>query len=255
MTTTQLREAFYSTDALALCSTLSCLRKLKVEAIIEAQTELVQYAPYSIEGIPLAEGERSGPTSLIVVIRPTYDTTTIPYDPTPQLFNNPNSLYLPPSNVPLLITTTLHEGGSAVQQAIPVALQGSLLSYTTSLATIFGTNRTQAIVDAYELEEGADSLRQSLEKVATDGMWRCPNRAVASQWAAAGGKVWVGEWSVGSTYPDNKGTYCQQSGRACHEDDLYPTFGTSPSPNSDVKAMVSGCGVAVAKANEDRISY
>lgn len=69
----------------------------------------------------------------------------------------------------------------------------------------------------YILDRSEDAMRRTLERIVTDGVWRCPNRAVAGTWAKAGGDVWVGEWTEGETYPTNQGTYCQAKGRVCHE--------------------------------------
>lgn len=153
------------------------------------------------------------------VIRPTHSTSTIPYDPTPLLFGNPNGLFLPPSRLPLIITTARNEGGSAIQALFPVPIPLTNATLQTTLTGLVGRDRAAQIArkSAYTLEKSDDALRNNLERIVTDGVWRCPNRDVAGAWARAGGDVWVGEWEKGVTYPTNQGTYCQADGRVCHE--------------------------------------
>jgi hypothetical protein len=98
-----------------------------------------------------------------------------------------------------------------------------------------------------------------LERIITDGTWRCPNRDVAAKWAESGGKVWLGEFVAGTTYPTNKdGEYCTKAGRVCHEvssslisslsgpadqvqDDVIPTFGGGSSVSLPSEREVSEC--------------
>ncbi|KAK1927610.1 Alpha/Beta hydrolase protein [Papiliotrema laurentii] len=220
MTTAQLRDAYYSAQTLSTCSSLKCLQSLSLGDILKAQDDLLSYAPYTFEAVPLAE-----------VILPTYGTNIIPNDPTPILFNSPNSLPISTSDISLLMTTTKNEGGSAVQQLFPVPVPPSNKTLVSALTALVGEDRAEAIakVPAYTSSVGgADGMRGTFEKIVTDGVWRCPNRAAARSWAKAGGKVWVAEWLAGSTYPTNTGSYCQGADRVCHEDDIYPTFGTAP---------------------------
>jgi hypothetical protein len=118
------------------------------------------------------------------------------------------------------MTTTKNEGGSAVQQLFPVPVPPSNKTLVSALTALVGEDRAEAIakVPAYTSSVGgADGMRGTFEKIVTDGVWRCPNRAAARSWAKAGGKVWVAEWLAGSTYPTNIGSYCQGADRVCHE--------------------------------------
>ena len=104
------------------------------------------------------------------------------------------------------MTTTKNEGGSAVQQLFPVPVPPSNKTLVSALTALVGEDRAEAIakVPAYTSSVGgADGMRGTFEKIVTDGVWRCPNRAAARSWAKAGGKVWVAEWLAGSTYPTN----------------------------------------------------
>jgi hypothetical protein len=126
---------------------------------------------------------------------------------------------MPPCTLPLLITTTKNEAGSAIQQIFPVPAPASNNTFTATLFALVGAERAATLVSnlAYTMNHGNDSVRKTLERISTDGVWRCPNRDVARSWAAAGGNVWVGKWVEGATYSSNQGTYCQQQGVVCHE--------------------------------------
>ena len=210
--------------------------------ILAAQDLVIQTAPYSVTGVPVAE-----------VIRPTFGPPTLPSDPTQSLFSNPSALSA--SRIPLLITTVANEGGQAVSQILSSPTPPSNATYLSILSALTGSNRAQAVVNSglYSLPASGgdnDVFRETFELAVTDGTWRCPNRQVARSWAGAGGKVWVGEWTKGETYPTNANFgYCTSNGRVCHEarrtkacvleeadglaqDDLYPTFGTTGSDAS-----------------------
>ncbi|WVR03752.1 hypothetical protein IAU60_000747 [Kwoniella sp. DSM 27419] len=235
-TTAQLRDAFYTQDQLGGCVALDCLCQIPAASIIAAQNSLLASAPYVIAGLPPS-----------TPLRPTHGAPSLPSDPTPLLFTSPNDLVT--SHIPLLITTVANEAGSAVQSifSTPVPLNND-----TYFATLAGTidparaamvtsSRRYALPCSKDSGYGSDgdTFRETYERAATDGTWRCPNRDVAAMWAKHGGKVWVGEWTKGVTYPDNQqtGGYCAQKGRVCHEDDIYLTFGTAPNPPADVSAF------------------
>nr|XP_031858475.1 uncharacterized protein CI109_006120 [Kwoniella shandongensis]KAA5525547.1 hypothetical protein CI109_006120 [Kwoniella shandongensis] len=234
--TARVRDTFFAQQPLASCTTLDCLRAIPVSQIITAQTQLTETVIYSVQGLPISEP-----------IRPTYESVTLPQDPTKQLFDDPSTLTFPPSNLPLLITTVKNEGGSAAQGmfAKPVPIDPN--TYYATLAALVGPQRAKSVVSNshYALPNqtgyGArgDTFRESFDKAVTDGIWKCPNRDVASKWATAGGKVWVGEWEQGATYPGNAddGSYCSTQGRVCHEDDIYTTFGTAPNPSSNTSVL------------------
>lgn len=88
---------------------------------------------------------------------------------------------------------------------------------------------------------GPDGMRQSLEITLTDAVWRCVSRAVGQKYAAAGGQVWLGEWTEGTTYSFNgdQGGYCTTSGAVCHSDDVYPTFDSAPNATANGSALAT----------------
>ncbi|WVQ78797.1 hypothetical protein IAT38_000888 [Cryptococcus sp. DSM 104549] len=243
--TAQIQKAFYSQSPMSACKTLDCLKKISTSALVAAQDTLVQTVIYTVPGVPFTEP-----------LRPTFNTTTLPHDPTTSLFNDPSLLTFPPALLPLLISTVKNEGGSAVQSIFPSNVPLDNDTYYATAAALIGADRAAALVSskAYALSTAAtgnssdkavqygasgDAFRETFEKAVTDGTWRCPNRDAAGRWHAVGGKVWVAEWRQGVSYVDNEamGGYCKKDGVVCHEDDLYPTFSTAPSPSSNVSVF------------------
>ncbi|KAK4690037.1 hypothetical protein P7C73_g12, partial [Tremellales sp. Uapishka_1] len=257
-TTSTLQAGFYASTQLANCTTLACLQSVPVADIISAQDDFTSTAFYVYEGLPLPE-----------TIRPTYGTATLPSDPTSLLYSSPSTLTHPPSTLPLLLSTTANEAGSIIQEIFPspILIQPETTNTTffTYLTSLLGSARADALFNSsyYVLPNitgyGAnnDAFRETFERLVTDGAWRSPNRDAGRQWAKSGGKVWIGEWRQGITYPDNQveNGYCL--GKVCHEvglnvesrkdavltigrqDDIYPTFGTAPHANSSVTSFES----------------
>ena len=56
ITTGQLRDAFYSSDEFGGCTDLECLQAVPILGILNAQRDLLSYAPYTFDSVPLAEG-------------------------------------------------------------------------------------------------------------------------------------------------------------------------------------------------------
>jgi hypothetical protein len=120
-----------------------------------------------------------------------------------------------------------NEGGSATQSILPSPIPLSNGTYAYLLSEFLGTSRATTIYTSeyYALPDESgygtdgDVFRETFELMSTDGTWRCVSRDGARRWAAAGGKVWVGEWRQGVTYVDNDdaGGYCLKSGMVCHE--------------------------------------
>lgn len=175
---------------------------------------------------------------------------------------------MPPSALPLLVTTTANEAGSVTQSLFPepVPVPRANETYLQTLNLLVGPERARVIVNSsyYALPSNStasgddDSFRKTFERLVTDGEWRCANRYMARKWAEGGGKVWVGEWTKRVGYVSNAAGYCAKKdrGMVCHEvgevgilevrsthaiqDDIFPTFGTTPSPSAADIALVSG---------------
>ncbi len=170
-------------------------------------------------------GSRISLTSSPLAIRPTYGTASLPYDPMNSIFNSPSSLAIAPSSLPLLLTTVKNEGGSVTESIFPSPVPVSNSTFDATIQGLFGTDRANAIITSpyYILKPdsspNSDEFREVFERLVTDGTWRCANRDAARHWVAAGGKVWMGEFRQGATYPDNQvnGGYCEVPGRVCHE--------------------------------------
>lgn len=129
----------------------------------------------------------------------------------------------------------------------PVPFDNVTLAQTLSI--FVGDDRAANIlkVNKYNLIPSAaasdpDLLRETFESAATDGTWKCANRDSARKWAAAGGKVWVGEFRQGVTYPDNENAYCQKTGVVCHEVSLAMSGGNPQSSQYRMTSSRSAAG-------------
>ena len=154
-----------------------------------------------------------------------------------------------------------NEAGSVTQELFPSPVPASNSTLNATLVGLLGQERASAIASSpyYTLNRSSsanpDEFRETFERLVTDGTWRCVGRDVARHWAGAGGKVWVGEFRQGFSYPDNAipGGYCETTGIICHEvrawpllmillisqDDIYPTFGTAPNSSASITAFVN----------------
>lgn len=104
---------------------------------------------------------------------------------------------------------------------------------------LLGSTRAAIMASApdYAPTPATTDGRDVLAKAFTDGTFRCASRSLANRYAAAGGRVYVGEFLQGTPYVTTAPVpYC--NGKVCHEDDLFPTFGTSGD-----QTFVSGGGV------------
>jgi len=163
-------------------------------------------------------------------IRPVLDGTLIQYSLTSTF----------PSNLKnILLTTVKDEAGPAIYGAFtsPVPLQ----YYNYVAALVFGAERAVQILAAYaSIQDEIDDIRPELVVVCTDGAWRCPNYSLARSWASRGGNVWVGEFTVGATYPTNDAiSFCTTNGTVCHQDDISIVFGTTISPTAAQTALTA----------------
>lgn len=163
-------------------------------------------------------------------IRPVLDGSLIQYSLTTTF---------PPTNKNLLLTTTKDEAGPAIYAAVEDPLPPAYFDYVSG--AIYGPARAIEIEAFYQIvEEDTDDIRPELVLVTTDGAWRCPNYALAHSWASRGGNVWVGEFTVGATYPSNTAySFCTTNGAVCHQDDIPIVFGTATSPTAAQTALTA----------------
>lgn len=131
--------------------------------------------------------------------------------------NRPSGLSVDITKVPILITTVRNETGGTVQGVFSNPMPAIQSYYEMALKTLFNVDRAKIVVDSglYPMSTATDGLRISLERVATEGAFRCVNREIARRYAAAGGKIWVGEWVAGVPYLFGQG-YCTKPGVVCH---------------------------------------
>lgn len=150
----------------------------------------------------------------------------------------------PSQSKTIIVSTVRDEAGPAIYSALqdPVSEDDLPIIVNASL----GPERTSTVLNSeHYAVSAADSkyvssfdARSQLENIGTDQIWRCPSWTFARSWAAAGGKVFVGEYALGATYPDNEDIpFCTQGGTVCHEDDIKVVFGTETSPTSAQRTL------------------
>ncbi|CAK9781589.1 alpha/beta-hydrolase [Cutaneotrichosporon oleaginosum] len=226
-----LRKLVYGNATLANC-TGECLKNVSLATLLSVQEEVEASAPFNITGVPLGE-----------VFRPQFNTSTLPVDPTTALFNSPANLAANVSALPVMLTYTRNESGYLIDSFIAGAQIANSFVFNLTLNRLFGTERAKAFLDsgAYPLVAGPDGMRTSLEISLTDAVWRCVSHAVAARYAAAGGRIYLGEWTEGTTYAfnDDAGGYCVNTGAVCHSDDIYPTFDSAPNATAAASANAS----------------
>lgn len=93
-----LQDLVFKNATLANCTDVACLKGVDVAQILSVQDVVNSAAPFNVTGVPLGE-----------VFRPQFNTSTVTVDPVSALFNNPTSLALNVSSVPLLLTYTRNE--------------------------------------------------------------------------------------------------------------------------------------------------
>ncbi|EJD02233.1 alpha/beta-hydrolase [Fomitiporia mediterranea MF3/22] len=144
----------------------------------------------------------------------------------------------------LLITTVRDEAGPAIYGNFTTAVAES--EWDDIVNATLGSTRAAKIVNSsfyavpavFAANTSAFDARIQLEGLGTDQIWRCPSWSFARSWASAGGKVFVGVFAVGATYPDNSAIpFCTQG--VCHENDIEIVFGTVNSPSSAQSSLIS----------------
>jgi carboxylesterase type B len=193
------------------------------------QNEVNSVAPFNVTGVPMGE-----------VFRPQFNTTTLPVDPVSAIFNSPGNLAANVSALPVMLTYTRNESGYLIDNFIAGAQIANAFVYNLTINRLLGADRAKAFLDSgeYPLVAGPDGMRTSLEITLTDAVWRCVSHAVAAKYAAAGGNIYIGEWTEGTTYSFNndEGGYCTVSGAVCHSDDIYPTFDSATNATASANA-------------------
>jgi carboxylesterase type B len=186
----------------------TCLNALSVDQILTAQDNIFYNAFTTID----PSTTQSEP------IRVVHDGSfiTSPLDSTAPF---------PRVSKPLLISNVLNEAGFAIYNSFTSPLPGNELDFIVNLT--FGSPRTQEIMNSgrYSLPRGADAAtfdaRVQLQLLGTDYLWKCAGWTFARNWVQNGGRVFVGMYTVGATYPGNDGVpFCTDNGAVCHQDDI-----------------------------------
>ncbi|GMK55331.1 hypothetical protein CspeluHIS016_0203870 [Cutaneotrichosporon spelunceum] len=223
-----LREHVYGNATLANC-TGECLKNVDLHSLLSVQDEVGAVAPFTIHGVPMGE-----------VYRPQFNTTTLPSDPVSAIFNSPSTLAANISALPVLLSYTRNESGFTVDNFISGPQVANAFIFNVTVNKLLGAERAKAFLDAvvYPLVPGPDGMRTSLEIPLTDAVWRCVSLAVGAKYAAAGGTIFVGEWTKGTEY-NAQGGYCSTPGAVCHSDDIYPTFESSPNVTANATGLAN----------------
>ncbi|QRW02175.1 Carboxylesterase family [Ceratobasidium sp. AG-Ba] len=215
-----------ASTALAACSDIGCLRNVPTPEIMNAQNNLLNDAA-SLD--PAAAGGSP--------IRPFHDGQLLQYTLTGTSF--------PAAQKNILVFTVKDEAASTIGRAYQTSIPATYVDPVIQ-GYYQGTPRAEKIVqsgnydpDTYSSQAGVapdDEARAALTQLFTDALWRCPSWTFSRSWASKGGKVFTGVFQLGATYPSNQNVaYC--AGKACHEDDIYILFGTTPSPTPAQTAL------------------
>lgn len=216
---TALQSSFYGSLSCSSTAT-SCLTALSVSSLLSAQSTLLNNAATISPAAGAAEP-----------LRPTVDGSFITTSLTGNSF--------PSTLKPLILTTVKDDAAPTIAYNFPANFPASY--YEPAIDASYGDSRTAAIVASQwyspnmmsAMSPANDQVRAELNLLGTDSNWRCPTWSFARSYVAKGGSVHVGKFVQGATYAGNdQYDMCLEPGTVCHEDDIYITFGTTPSPTT-----------------------
>ena len=133
---------------------------------------------------------------------------------------------------PILLTTVKDEALTGTQLFFGYPVPAS--NFETSLHFTLGPERAAIVANTpfYPFSPTDDDVRDVYAVIGTDEIWKCPVWTFARAWAARGGTAYVGEFTLGATYPPNQSFDGCTSGAICHLDDIFILFGTTPNPSA-----------------------
>ena len=211
---------FFVSQLPCSASDTSCLNNIDSDTIVDLTMDVFMNAA----GVDASAGT-------FEPMRPVHDGS---------LINTPldSTAPFPHVSKPILVSTVRTEAGPAIFQMFGDPVSAS--DYLPALNSSLGEPRSSVIAQSSfyslpaSLAANANSdVRPQLVTVGTDQVWRCATWAFARLYQKNGGTVYVGEYVVGSTYPDNEQfSFCTGEGAVCHEDDIFIVFGTAPNPTS-----------------------
>jgi len=154
-----------------------------------------------------------------------------------------STTHFPNVSKPIILSTVLNEAGPAIYGQFTNSMNTSF--YEALVHASFQEPEASNLLESpyYRvpvLSDGnAADARVQLEKMGSDQVWRCATWTFARSWTQHGGKVYVAQYTVGATYPDNQGIpYCIQHGVVCHEDDIEIVFGTVNDPSPKQSSLI-----------------
>ncbi|PWN50623.1 alpha/beta-hydrolase [Violaceomyces palustris] len=157
---------------------------------------------------------------------------------------------------PMILSTVRNEAGSLIGSNFAATTPGSSLiyykddqggasdygfSFPMLAEGIFNQGRGLTLSEqpCYSTQndtQTSDSLREALESLATDGLWRCSNQFSALLFDQP--QIYLSQTDLAITYPSNSEIdYCQTDRHVCHEDDILTVFGTSTSMDQAQASM------------------
>lgn len=219
--------SFFLSDLGCEASNTSCFTDASLDDIIGVSGDIMEQG----QNVAPASGdfEPMRPVRDGSLITAALDLTEVPF---------------PSTSKAILVTNVQDEAGPAIFGGSSFIPEDDLSSI---LVQQLGQQRADAIMNAtfyavppeFASNISAFDARFQLEDIGTDQIWRCANWAFAGEWYSAGGIVYLGDFVVGATYPDNQGTdFCEQPGSVCHEDDIQIVFGTAQNQSSTQQAAI-----------------
>ncbi|TCD70982.1 hypothetical protein EIP91_000890 [Steccherinum ochraceum] len=222
--TQQTMQDFFNSQISCSSSDAACLNGLSTSSLLDAQDNLAN-AAFGLDN-SATQAEPIRPTTDGTLITNTLDST-MPF---------------PAVNKNLLISTVLNEAGFTIYGGFQDGLSPSTYrsfiggSFETSVAAQLLANVNYAVPAG---DDDNSDVRPQLQQMGTDQVWRCPTWTFARSWSQHGGKVYLGQYVVGSSYPGNEAVpFCTESGSVCHQDDIEIVFGTVPNPNAAQSKLI-----------------
>ncbi|KAF8651475.1 hypothetical protein AX16_004774 [Volvariella volvacea WC 439] len=143
----------------------------------------------------------------------------------------------PSVNKPVMITSVMHEAGWFIYDQFPTAPPTSW--YSAICEATFGPDRTSLVLSSSFYTPSSD-IREQLQVMGTDYLWKCSGWTFARNWVQNGGNAYVGLFNIGASYPGNDAvSWCTQNGHVCHQDDIQLVFGTAPNPSTAQSDLIT----------------
>lgn len=222
--TQEILQTYFNTAINCSSSDTACWNSLSLSDVLSAQSDLLNSAT-SLD-------ESSGASEPIRVVQDG-SLITSPLDDTAPF---------PSVDKSILVTTVQNEAGATIYNWFDTVLTDAYFSIVSTAN--LGAARTATITNSVYYPpmaniQGVTDARVRLEKLGTDQMWRCSGWTFARNWAANGGTVYTGLFTLGSPYSGNSHIdFCYQNNSVCHQADIEIVFGTAVDPSSEQSALI-----------------